>query len=89
MTTPCGTLATKCHMLPPAYLLLVLVAMCLGFVLILLRVAFLMGSVSPFLIVLLFAVLIDMVFIRTEERMMRVVFGKDWLVYKAKVRRWI
>lgn len=63
--------------------------MYLGFVFILLGVAILMGSLSPFLVVPLFAVLIDPIFIRTEERMMHAAFGKDWLVYKAKVRRWI
>jgi len=63
--------------------------MYLGFVLILLGIAVLMGSLSPFLIVLPFAVLIEVVFIRTEERMMNVTFGENWLVYKARVRRWI
>jgi len=63
--------------------------MYLGFVLILLGVALLMGSVSPFLLVPLFVVLIDVVFIRVEERMMEAAFGKDWLAYQAKVRRWI
>jgi protein-S-isoprenylcysteine O-methyltransferase Ste14 len=63
--------------------------MYLGFVLILVGIAILMGSASPFLAVALFAVLIDVVFIRTEESMMQAAFGDDWLVYRARVRRWI
>jgi protein-S-isoprenylcysteine O-methyltransferase Ste14 len=63
--------------------------MYLGFVLILLGIAILMGSLSPFFIVPPFAVLMDVVFIRTEEHMMDATFGENWLAYKAKVRRWI
>jgi protein-S-isoprenylcysteine O-methyltransferase Ste14 len=63
--------------------------MYLGFVLILLGIAILMGFLSPFFIIPLFAMLIEVVFIRTEEHMMDVTFGETWLAYKAKVRRWI
>ena len=44
---------------------------------------------SPFLIVPLFGIAMDAVFIRREERMMAAEFGKGWLAYKAKVRRWL
>ena len=36
-----------------------------------------------------FAVLMDRVFIRIEERMLEARFGQAWLEYKATVRRWI
>ena len=60
-----------------------------GFVLILLGIAILTGSLSPLFIVPLFAVLMEVVFIRTEEHIMAVEFGEAWLVYKEQVRRWI
>ena len=63
--------------------------MYLGFVLILLGVAIFLGSFSPFVVILLFAVLMDVGFIRVEERMMAVEYGEAWLAYKTKVRRWL
>jgi len=60
-----------------------------GFVLILIGVAVIMGSLTPFLIVPAFAILIDVVFIRVEERMLEDEFGRTWLNYKRQVRRWI
>ena len=63
--------------------------MYLGFVLILLGIAIFMGSLTPFLPVLLFAILMELVFIRVEERMMAAEFDDAWLAYKANVRRWI
>jgi len=63
--------------------------MYLGFVLVLLGIATIMGSLSPWIVVPVFAVLMDVVFIQTEERMMAVEFGESWLAYKARVRRWL
>ena len=63
--------------------------MYLGFVLILLGIAALMGSSTPYLAVLLFALFMDLVFIRFEERKMEKKFGEAWLEYKKKVRRWV
>ena len=63
--------------------------MYLGFVLILIGIGLLMGSVAPFVVVPVFAVLMDVVFIRAEERMLEETFGPEWLDYKKKVRRWI
>jgi protein-S-isoprenylcysteine O-methyltransferase Ste14 len=60
-----------------------------GFVLILIGVALIMGSLTPFLVVPVFAILIDTVFIRVEERMLEDKFGRTWLDYKKHVRRWI
>jgi protein-S-isoprenylcysteine O-methyltransferase Ste14 len=63
--------------------------MYLGFVLILSGMAILTGSLSPFVVVPAFAVLVEVVFIREEERMMAAEFGDAWLAYKEKVRRWL
>ena len=63
--------------------------MYLGMILILLGLAILMGSLTPFSVVILFAVCMDRIFIRVEERMLEENFGKAWRQYRAKVRRWI
>jgi len=60
-----------------------------GFVLILIGIAVLMGSLTPYAVIVVFAILMDIVFIRVEERMLEEKFGEDWLGYKKKVRRWI
>jgi len=63
--------------------------MYLGFVLILLGVAVLFGSLGPFAIVAVFPAVMEAIFIRTEERMLAARFGEQWVAYRAKVRRWI
>jgi protein-S-isoprenylcysteine O-methyltransferase Ste14 len=63
--------------------------MYLGFVLVLIGIAVLLGSLTPWLIVSLFAVLMDRVFITVEERMLQARFGQAWSEYTAQVRRWI
>jgi protein-S-isoprenylcysteine O-methyltransferase Ste14 len=60
-----------------------------GFTLILIGVAILLGSLTPWVIIPIFAVLIEVVFIQIEERMLGEKFGPAWLAYKKKVRRWI
>lgn len=63
--------------------------MYLGFVLILAGIAIFTGSLTPYLVVVAFAILMDVVFIRAEEQMLEKRFGKGWLEYKNTVRRWI
>jgi protein-S-isoprenylcysteine O-methyltransferase Ste14 len=63
--------------------------MYLGFVIILLGVAILLGSLAPFLVIPFFIVLIDLKFIRVEERNLAQTFDQDWVNYVQKVRRWI
>ena len=63
--------------------------MYLGFVLILLGVAVLLGSLTPNLVIPIFAILMDRVFIQVEVQMLEEQFGETWLAYRAKVRRWI
>lgn len=48
-----------------------------------------MGSLSPFLAVVVFAVLMDLIFVHVEEQMLEKEFGESWLDYKQRVRRWI
>ncbi|MCD4716925.1 MAG: isoprenylcysteine carboxylmethyltransferase family protein, partial [Desulfobacterales bacterium] len=61
----------------------------LGFVLILSGIAMLMGSFTPYIAVLVFAVFMDMVFINYEEKKLEETFGEVWLKYRKKTGRWI
>ena len=63
--------------------------MYLGMVLILIGIAILMGSLSPLIVIVLFAALMELVFVRTEEKMLEQHFGLAWTEYKSKVRKWI
>jgi protein-S-isoprenylcysteine O-methyltransferase Ste14 len=63
--------------------------MYLGFVLILLGVASLLGSLTPYVIVFGFAIFMHIVFIAFEEKKLEETFGEAWLEYKKKVRQWI
>ncbi len=63
--------------------------MYLGFVLLLSGVAILLGSLSPWVIIPIFALQMEVIFIRVEEPMLEEIFGATWLAYKKKVRRWI
>jgi protein-S-isoprenylcysteine O-methyltransferase Ste14 len=63
--------------------------MYLGFVLMLLGLAVLLGSVTPFVIIPIFAIVMDRVFIVVEEQMLAAKFGQAWLDYEAIARRWV
>lgn len=63
--------------------------MYLGMVLIILGITIILGSVSPLIITILFAIGLQLVFIRTEEKMLEEVFGESWVNYKKKVRLWL
>lgn len=63
--------------------------MYLGYVLILLGVALLMGSLTPWVVIPAFAVLMEIVFIRVEEAMLAETFGEGWTDYTRRTRRWI
>ena len=63
--------------------------MYLGMIMILTGVAFLLGALSPFIIIPIFAISMDRAFIVTEEKMLDERFGSKWKQYKADVRRWI
>lgn len=63
--------------------------MYLGFVLILLGIAALMGCLTPYVIVFGFAIFMHIVFIKFEEKKLKETFGEAWLGYKKNVRQWI
>jgi protein-S-isoprenylcysteine O-methyltransferase Ste14 len=63
--------------------------MYLGFALILIGIAVLLGSLTPFVVIPIFALLMDQIFIRVEEQMLEEKFVLTWLDYKRRVRRWI
>lgn len=63
--------------------------MYLGFVLIMSGIGIFMDSLTPYAVIIIFIMLIENVFIKVEEIMLEEKFGKSWLEYKRKVRRWI
>jgi protein-S-isoprenylcysteine O-methyltransferase Ste14 len=63
--------------------------MYLGFVLALLGVWILLGSLSPVAGVILFVVVADRWYIRFEERVLTETFGLEFEAYRARTRRWI
>jgi protein-S-isoprenylcysteine O-methyltransferase Ste14 len=63
--------------------------MYLGFLLILIGVAMLLGSLTPWFVIPLFAIVIDRLFIAVEEQMLLARFGQTWLDYRTRVRRWL
>jgi protein-S-isoprenylcysteine O-methyltransferase Ste14 len=63
--------------------------MYLGFAMILLGVALLLSSLTPFMVIPVFIALMEIKFIRVEELMLANTFGPDWQEYVQNVRRWI
>ena len=63
--------------------------MYLGMTLILLGIAALLGSATPLVVVIVFLVLFDRVFITPEEIMLEETFGDDFRRYRKRVRKWI
>ena len=62
--------------------------MYMGMFLMLLGVAFLMGSIGALLPILIFILIIRNNFVLGEERFMQATFGQQYLQYKSEVRRW-
>jgi protein-S-isoprenylcysteine O-methyltransferase Ste14 len=48
-----------------------------------------LGSISPFIIWILFIILIDRTVIPLEEKNLEERFGNEYLEYRSKVRRWL
>jgi protein-S-isoprenylcysteine O-methyltransferase Ste14 len=65
------------------------IPMYLGFVLILFGLATLLGTLLPFIVIALFAFLMEREFIVVEEGMLEQKFHGKWLDYKRNVRRWM
>jgi protein-S-isoprenylcysteine O-methyltransferase Ste14 len=63
--------------------------MYLGMLSILLGVAVFLGSLITFIFPVLFIVLMNLLFIPVEEKNLQKKFGKKYIDYKKKVRRWI
>ena len=63
--------------------------MYLGMLLALVGVAILLRSLTPYLVVIGFAVLITRFFIAPEESMLAGQFGAEWTQYKRHTRRWL
>ena len=63
--------------------------MYLGMTLILLGLALLLGSATPFAVVAVLAILFDRIFIAPEESMLEDTFGDTFRQYLKSVRRWI
>lgn len=63
--------------------------MYLGMAVVLLGIAVLFGTASPFAVIPAFAWLIQTVFVKREERLLETIFANDYLDYKRRVRRWL
>ena len=63
--------------------------MYLGMAGILLGAAIFMGSLTPFIVIPAFMALITERFILPEEAKLEAAFGRDYLDFKARVRRWL
>lgn len=63
--------------------------MYLGFVLVLIGIALLMGSLTPWMIIAAFVILLDRIYITVEERMLAERFRDQWTDYKRSTRRWL
>lgn len=63
--------------------------MYLGMVSTLLGIAIGLGSLTPLLVVPVFAGWIEFGFIRPEERLLTDRFGDDYIAYLRRVRRWV
>lgn len=63
--------------------------MYLGMLTILLGISALLGSLTTFIFPIIFFIIIQTKFIPLEEKNMETKFGKKYLEYKTKVRRWI
>jgi protein-S-isoprenylcysteine O-methyltransferase Ste14 len=63
--------------------------MYLGLTLALFGIAFVLGTVTPFLLPPLFAWFITVRFIRREEAILTAQFGEAYQDYARRVRRWL
>jgi protein-S-isoprenylcysteine O-methyltransferase Ste14 len=61
----------------------------LGFLLLLAGAAVALGAATPFLAVVLFAIVVDRWYIPFEESALARKFGADYAAYRQRTRRWI
>jgi len=62
--------------------------MYLGMVILLIGVATYLGSLTPYIVIPVFFLIIQQCFIKHEEPFLENIFGQEYLDYKDKVRRW-
>ena len=60
-----------------------------GVTIVLVGVAVYLGNILVFLSPLIFFFIMNSVYVPFEEKLMQKIFGKQYLNYKKKVRRWI
>ncbi len=63
--------------------------MYLGMVSIVFGAGVLLGTLAPLLVAVALGIMLDRIFIRAEERMMRIAFGDAYGDYTRRTRRWI
>lgn len=63
--------------------------MYLGLSVVLIGIAFLLGTISPFLPIPFFIMLIHNLFVVQEELILEEHFGDEYIQYKLSVRRWL
>ena len=63
--------------------------MYLGMILILTGTAIYLGSLTPWFVIPVLFLIIQEWFIKHEEPFLENIFGKEYLDYKSKIRRWI
>ena len=63
--------------------------MYLGMTLILFGIVVFLGSLTPFVVVVVLPILLSRLFIVKEEQMLEEEFGERFLEYRNRVRRWI
>lgn len=63
--------------------------MYLGMVLILIGMAIYLGSLTPYLVIPVFFLIIQECFIKHEELFLENIFVEEYLDYKGRVRRWL
>lgn len=61
----------------------------IGFVMILLGLNIVLGSLTPFVIIVIFIIVTNCWYIPFEEKKMQEQFGHEYENYKKEVRRWI
>lgn len=63
--------------------------MYLGFGLLILGIAVLLGTAAPLVLAAVFFPIADHLFIRFEESVLEAEFGPAWIDYATRVRRWV
>ena len=61
----------------------------IGLILIVIGLALLLGTLTPFAVCIAFAALLHYRFVLTEEKMLAERFGAEWQDYSTRVRRWL